>query len=45
MIRLETKIYIMVLIHSEAPKISALSSGKNYEKEHLTGEKVLPSDQ
>ena len=45
MIRLETKTCIMVLIHSEAPKISALSSGKNYEKEHLTGEEVLPSDQ
>ena len=32
-------------INREAAKISALSSGKNYKYEYLTGEEILPSDQ
>ena len=32
-------------INREAPKISALSSGKIDKYEHLTGEEILPSDQ
>ena len=32
-------------INREAAKISALSSGKIYKNEYLTGEKIFPSDQ
>ena len=32
-------------INREAPKISALSSGKIDKYEYLTGEEILPSDQ
>ena len=32
-------------INREAPKISALSSGKIYKYEYLTGEDILPSYQ
>ena len=32
-------------INREAPKISALSSGKIYKYEYLTGEDILPSNQ
>ena len=32
-------------INRETTKISALSSGKIYKYEYLTGEKILPSDQ
>ena len=32
-------------INREAAKISALSSGKIHENEHLTGEDILPSNQ
>ena len=32
-------------INREAPKISALSSGKIDKYKHLTGEEILPSDQ
>ena len=32
-------------INREAGNISALSSGKNYKYEYLTGEEVLPSNQ
>ena len=32
-------------INREAAKISALSSGKIYKYEYLTGEDILPSDQ
>ena len=32
-------------INREAAKISALSSGKIHEYEHLTGEDILPSNQ
>ena len=32
-------------INREAAKISALSSGKIYKYEYLTGEEILPSDQ
>ena len=32
-------------INREAAKISALSSGKLYKYEYLTGEDILPSDQ
>ena len=32
-------------INREAVKISALSSGKIKKYEHLTGEKILPSNQ
>ena len=32
-------------INREAAKISALSSGKIYKYEYLTGEKIFPSDQ
>ena len=32
-------------INREAAKISALSSGKIYKYEHLTGEEILPSNQ
>ena len=32
-------------VNREAPKISALSSGKTDKYEYLTGEKILPSNQ
>ena len=32
-------------IHREAEKISALSSGKIYKYEYLTGEEILPADE
>ena len=32
-------------INREAAKISALSSGKIYKYEYLTGEEILPSNQ
>ena len=32
-------------INREAARISALSSGKIYEYEYLTGEEILPSNQ
>ena len=32
-------------INREAAKISALSSGKTYKYEYLTGEEILPSNQ
>ena len=32
-------------INREAPKISALSSGKLYKYEYLTSEDILPSSQ
>ena len=32
-------------INRETAKISALSSGKIYKYEYLTGEEILPSDQ
>ena len=32
-------------INRETAKISALSSGKIYKYEHLTGEEILPSNQ
>ena len=32
-------------INREAAKISALSSGKIYKNEYLTGEEILPSNQ
>ena len=32
-------------INREAAKISALSSGKVYKYEHLTGKEILPSNQ
>ena len=32
-------------INREAPKISALSSGKIHKYEHLTGEDILPSNE
>ena len=31
-------------INREAPKISALPSGKTYKYEYLTGEDILPSN-
>ena len=32
-------------VNTEAAKLSALSSGKIYKQEYLTGEKILPSNQ
>ena len=32
-------------VHREAAKILALSSGKIYKYEYLTGEEILPSNQ
>ena len=44
MIRLEIK-NLRYDINREAAKISALSSGKIYKYEYLTGEDILPSNQ
>ena len=44
MIRLEIK-KLRYDINREAAKISALSSGKIYKYEYLTGEDILPSNQ
>ena len=42
MIKLEMKSYY---INKKAAEIPALSSGKNYKYEYLTGKEILPSNQ